>query len=250
MRLCIVPVGLYVWRVLKGIKTFRPDKVYLVKAREHEETPEWSEKIGKNTELVKQQLGYTYKDNIEELLVNFEDFKDVFLTVHILIDKETSKRKDDPPQFFIDITSTPLLTRMALVNIAAIHRNVGIYYTPSETKLPTHYQLDIVEQDKGKDSILIPVIRSQTFDELRESHLSRNILTQLAKQPEKKVQSLADLLKLLGKDKNQKNYMLVGRLLSSLHDAGLITMRSYDKREKEVRLTFVGEALAEAIPSH
>ena len=147
-------------------------------------------------------------------------------------------------RFLIDITSTPLFPRVALINVAAVHRNVDVYYTPPLERSPSDYPLNIVEKDEGKIPVVIPIIRSKTLDELKGKDIYWNILKQLRKSPDKKVPSLAKLLELLGKDKTaKKDYMLVGRVLKDLEDMGLVTVERLGKN-KEVEITILGEAMA------
>ena len=87
----IAPVGLYVWRVLKGIKEFRPDVIFLLLAEEEEARPEWHEETQKNLELLKDKLGFTYEGSIKPVYVDFDDFNDVFAKIHELIEESESE---------------------------------------------------------------------------------------------------------------------------------------------------------------
>lgn len=247
-KILIAPVGLYIWRVLKGIKKYRPDTIYLLLAKEDAKRPEWFKKTEENTTLLKKRLGYTYEGRIKSIYVNFRDFKDVFGTIHELIEKTMSKsHARNEPQFFVDITSTPLLPKIALINVAAIHSNVVVYYTPPSERQPSQYPLGLVEEDAGQEPVTIPIVRSKTYEELKKRKMYKNILVALKKSRGKKVSSLAKLLRLLKLDNSKKNYMLLGRILSSLESLGLITMTYSEKREREVTLTVLGESLAESL---
>lgn len=215
--------------------------IYLLLAREDEKHPEWYEKTKENVEFIEKQIAFFYEGRIKQLSVNFEDFIDVFTEINNLIEGETKKTENEI-KFLIDITSTPLIPRVALINVAAVHRNAEVYYTPPQERSPKDYLLDIVEKDKGKASVVIPIIRSKTLDELKDIHW--NILRQLVGCPDKKVSSLAELLRLLEKEKTQKkDYMLLGRVLRDLEDMGLVTVRRSGK-QKEVQITILGEAMA------
>ena len=247
-KILIAPVGLYIWRVLKGIKKYRPDIVFLLLAKEDEKRPEWFKKTEENTTLLKEQLGYTYEGRIKSIYVNFGDFKDVFRKIHELIENTMSKPyARDETQFFVDITSTPLLPKIALISVAAIHSNVIVYYTPPSEKQPSQYPLELVEKDVGQEPVTIPIVRSKTYEELKRRKMHKDILVALKKSRGKKVSSLAKLLNLLNLDTSKKNYMLLGRILSSLEALGLITMAYSEKREREVALTVLGESLAESL---
>ena len=248
-KILIAPVGLYVWRVLKGIKKYRPDIIYLLLEKEDAKRPEWFKKTKENTNLLKRQLGYTYEGRIESIYVNSRDFKDVFKTIHGLIEDVMRKsRARDKPQFFIDITSTPLLPQIALISVAAIHSNAVVYYTPPSERQPSQYQLELLEKDPGYEPVTIPIVRSKTYEEMKRKKMYKDILVALKKSRGKKVSSLAKLLTLLKLDKSKKNYMLLGRILSSLESLGLLTMIYSEKREREVALTVLGESLAESLP--
>jgi predicted transcriptional regulator len=55
---------------------------------------------------------------------------------------------------------------------------------------------------------------------------------------------LAKILEILGKEKTKKkDYMLLGRVLADLKDMGLVAVTQIGKN-KEVRLTILGEAMA------
>lgn len=239
----ITPVGLYIGRVLRGIRIFKPEMIYLLLAKEDEKHPEWHMKTKTNVDFIEKQIAFFYEGRIKRLSVNFEDFIDVFTEINKLIEEETRKTKEET-KFLIDITSTPVLPRVALINVAAIHRNVEVYYTPPRDRSPSHYALDIIEKDEGEASVVIPIIRSKTLDELKEKEIYLKILKQLSTCPEKKVPSLAKILEILGKEKTKKkDYMLLGRVLADLEDMGLVTATHIGKN-KEVRLTILGEALA------
>jgi predicted RND superfamily exporter protein len=239
----ITPVGLYVGRVLRGIRTCKPDMIYLVLAKEDEKHPEWYKKTKENVDFIEKQIAFFYEDRIKKLSVNFENFIDVFIEINNLIEEETRNTKNEI-RFLIDITSTPVLPRVALINVAAIHRNAEVYYTPPGERFPNQYPLNIVEKDEGEASIVIPIIRSKTLDELKEKDIYWKILKQLAESPDKKVPSLAKLLELLGKEKTRKkDYMLLGRVLRDLEDMGLVTVKHLGK-QKEVQITILGEAMA------
>lgn len=246
----IAPVGLYIWRVLKGIKKYRPDMIYLLLAKEDTKRPEWFKKTEENTALLKQQLGYTYEERIENIYVNFKDFKDVFSTIHELIENTLNKSSArERPQFFVDITSTPLLPKIALISVAAIHSDVVVYYTPPSEREPEQYPLELVEKDVGQEPVTIPIVRSKTYEELKRKKRYKDILVTLKRCRGRKVSSLAKLLNLLKLDTSKKNYMLLGRTLSSLESLGLVIMTHSGKREREVFLTVLGDALAESLVS-
>jgi hypothetical protein len=239
----ITPVGLYVGRVLRGIRIFKPEIIYLLLAKEDKKHPEWHMKTKTNVDFIEKQIAFFYEGRIKRLSVNFEDFIDVFTEINKLIEEETRKTKEEI-KFLIDITSTPVLPRVALINAAAIHRNVEVYYTPPRDRSPSQYALDIIEKDEGEASVVIPIIRSKTLDELKEKEIYLKILKQLSTCPEKKLPSLAKILEILGKEKTKKkDYMLLGRVLADLKDMGLVAVTQIGKN-KEVRLTILGEAMA------
>lgn len=254
-RILIAPVGLYIWRVLRGIKEYRPDKIYLLLAKEDRERPEWHTKVKENTKLLEDQLGYTYKDRIEPIYVNFTDFKDVFKSINTIIQKHSDRSQEqDRPEFFIDITSTPLLPKIALISVAAIHSDVVVYYTPPKERQPKEYRLDIVEKDEGQEPVSIPVMKSKTYEELQNKKLYKDILVSLKNCKNHKVPSLTSLLDLVNLDTSTeksryKNYMLLGRSLRSLESLGLVVVNYSGKKEKEVELTILGDSLAECLVS-
>ena len=250
-RILIAPVGLYIWRVLRGITEYRPDKIYLLLAKEDQERPEWYNKIKENTKLLKEQLGYTYKGRIKPIYVNFTDFKDVFKSINEIIQNQNDKSR---PKFFIDITSTPLLPKIALISVAAIHSDVVVYYTPPKERQPKEYRLDIMEKDEGQKPVSIPIMKSKTYEELQSKKLYKDILVSLKNSPNQRVSSFASLLDLVKLDistekSRYKNYMLLGRSLRSLESMGLIVVSYSRKKEKEVELTILGDSLAECLLS-
>lgn len=248
VTILIAPVGLYVWRVLKGIKKFKPTFIYFILAKEKKEKPEWYKITSENLDFLKIQLGFPYEGFIETINVDFNDFNDVFVSVHKIIESELLKSKNDPPKFLFDITSAPLLPRMAFVNLAAIHKNVDVYYTPAENKLPVHYALDIVKEDKGLSPIKIPTVRSKTYDDIKENVLFQDILIAINSSKNSRVKSYANLMELINMDKTKrKNYMYLGRLLKTLKDMGIVSIKSGEGREKEVELTLLGKAVARTL---
>lgn len=229
-----------------------PDKLYLMLAKEDKNAPEWYKKTTENTATIKGQLGFTFEGKIQEVYVKFTEFKDVFKNINDIIQEHNSKgktRKQEKPQFFIDITSTPLLPKIALISVAAIHPNVTVYYTPPSERQPMEYRLDIVEHDSGLKPVTIPIVKSQTLDQLLKKKYHKEVLFALRNSNDNRVSSMAELLKLLQLDTSHGKYMLLGRILDSLESFGLVNV-SYSgrkEREREVELTVLGDALAESL---
>lgn len=219
--------------------------IYLLLAEEDEKNPEWHSKTKENVDLITKQISFFYQNRINTLTVNFGDFKDVIKEINNLIENEKRKIKNDL-RILIDITSTPLLPRVALINVASIHQNIEIYYTPPQNRSPSDYNIELVQNDEGKDSIILPIIRSTTFDELKKKKHHIDVLKQLMKKPEKKVQSYSELLDLLNKTKEKKEYMFLGRVVKDLEKMGYVKTKSLGK-VKEVELTILGEAIIESL---
>lgn len=243
VTILIAPVGLYVGRVLRGIKEYRPHLIYFLLAEEEKETPQWYKETSENLKSLKEKLGVTYEGYINTIYVNFNDINDVFVKIHKIIEEETKNNPGDL-EILLDITSTPLLPRMAFVNLAAIHSNVSVYYTPAKNKQPTHYDLTAVKGDEGKTPISIPTVRSKTYEELKKNEIYQKILSALSSSPESKVKSHAALMELIGFSKERKEYMYLGRILRVLINMGLVHTKPGEGREREVELTLLGEAIA------
>lgn len=239
----IAPVGLYVGRVLRGITEFRPHFIYFLLADKEIETSEWFNETSENLISLQKKLGVTYEGHLHTVYVNFNDFNDVFVKIHKIIEDEKKKNPDDI-EILLDITSTPLLPRMALVNLAAIHSNVSVYYTPAQNKQPTHFELNIVKEDEGKTPISIPTVTSKTYEELIEKKIYQQILITLGSMPESKIESHAALMDLIGFNKDRADYMHLGRILKILTNMGLVQTKPGKGREREIKLTLFGIAIA------
>jgi len=241
-KILIAPVGLYLGRVLTGIKTFKPDKIYLLTMKKDKD---WERVTAENAKKIKEKIGFLYEEKIVTYSIDFTSFAEIFKTVHGIIQEET-KGKAEKPQFLIDVTSTTRFFQFAIANVAAVHHNVSCFYTPPSNPLqPAKYALGIIDVDHGKEPILMPVIKSMDYSRFSESRIVKDILMKLNMQKDKSVKSIATLLELIGRDPTKKrDYMLIGRKLNELEKYGYVLIKPHGKKEKEIKLTIVGEALA------
>ncbi len=243
-KVLVSPVGLYRDRVLKGIKWLRPDWIFLLVNKGKEADP-WVTKTNEYGRQILEKIKFFYEERVQIVPCDYTNHETFFCDVNDLVIETIQKKLKKPSEIWIDLTSVPEIQEVAVLFLAAIHRNIRTFYTKAKEPLkPDDYPKDVVV-DKGGDTVELPVVRSVDYGEIVKGK-HRDLLIEVVKARKKGqegVKGLSVLLERIGWSKEKKYYMRLGRILEELERYGMVIVERID-REKLVRPTMGGEMFA------
>ena len=245
-KVLVSPVGIYRDRVLKGIKWLRPDWIFLVVNKGREEEDSWVKVTNGYAEEIKDKISFFYGEHAKIVPCDYKNHESFFRDLNELVTR-TIPQFIKSSEIWIDLTSVPEIQEVAILFLAAIHKNIRLLYT-SPDKLPTPSDYPKAEKDQGGKTFELPVIRSMSFDEIAKGKHGE-VLVELAKEKKKGkegIEGLSTLLERIGFTKEKKDYMKLGRILDDLKKCGMVLVERRN-REKLVKLTMGGEMLASSL---
>jgi hypothetical protein len=242
-KILVAPIGWYEKRLLKSIVTVRPDKVYLIKAKNgkfREITDHYLLSVKEKLKVF-QDLG-VFAINDDEA-ADFGDVSDVYRCLVKIIEKE--KADSRPFKIILDVTSTTKDGALAASLVGQLY-DITIAYVPPKRKYEWEgRQLkDILEDlsagadDPGSDYLEYKM-RSSTLD--KESMIA---LTKAHQYPSSSIGILTEkILKELGLRKSKEaSRKYWGRVYHRLETDKLVEIELKENRT-EVNLTSIGKAL-------
>jgi len=249
----IVPVGIYVGRVIRGILEKIPmgiSKIYLLIPATKDE---WGEKTREHLKIILTKLG-PLKDITETVEVkNFNDYGACFETLYNLV--KISSENRDVKEILVDITSSTRMWTVAATAVASLFENAKVYYVkkgepPEKLPLEKRYPKWAID-DEGAETIEI-VPPYSDLNEILKDKVAQKILITLAKEKQQQLMSLKELAVKLGLiDINskfpKKEKLKLRRKLSKLRKKGLIYITQYTGRALIFNLTLFGNMLASII---
>lgn len=242
-KVLVSPVGLYKNRVLKGIKWLRPDWIFLLVNKGQEDDP-WVTATNNYGKKILDKISFFYGERAQIVPCDYTSHESFFYDMNNLV-IETIPKVTKPSEIWIDLTSVPEIQEVAILFLAAIHRNVRMFYTKAKKPLrPRDYPEEVVD-DEGGDTVELPVIRSLEYNEIVKGK-HKDVLREVVKAKKKGqegIKGLSVLLERIGWSKEKKYYMRLGRILDDLERYGMIIVERID-REKLVRPTMGGEMFA------
>lgn len=242
----VSPVGIYRDRVLKGIKWLRPAWIFLVVNSGSEEEDPWIRATNEYAEEIKAKISFFYGENSRIVPCDYKNHESFFRDLNELVIR-IIPQIIKPSEIWIDLTSVPEIQEVALLFLAAIHKNVHVFYTTPD-RLPTPSDYPEAERDPGGKTFELPVIKSMSFDEIAKGKHGE-VLIELAKERKKGkegIEGFSTLLKRIGFTKEKKDYMKLGRIIDDLKKCGMVLVERRN-REKLVKLTMGGEMLSSSL---
>ncbi|MDH5732979.1 MAG: DUF6293 family protein [Candidatus Bathyarchaeota archaeon] len=238
-KVLVSPVGLYKNRVLKGIKHLKPDWIFLLVAK-GEEGNSWTEWTNKHAKEIMEKISFFYDKQIQLVPCDFEDYRTFFSDLNNII-AEIIPKNTDSPEIWIDLTSVPEIPEVAILALAAVHRNIRLFYTRAKSPLdPNEYPAEVID-DPGGDMLELPTVRSAQITDLKTSKQGEILV--MALKNGGCVEGLSTILDAIDWEREKKNYMKLGRILDDLKKYGMISVEKTN-REKKVKLTLWGEMIA------
>ena len=246
-KVLVAPVGWYENRLLKSIVTIRPDKVYLIRAKEgkfREVTEHYVNSMKKKLSVF-QDLNVFSIDESE--MADFHDIRDVYRCFVRIIEKERLQGK--PAEIILDVTSTTKDGALAASLVGQLY-DVTISYVPAKEKYEWQdLQLkDILEElksgaeDPGNECLQY---------KMKSSPLDEKFLIALRKaynHPSSSIGNLTEeILKEYGTKKTKaasRRYW--GRIYHKLEKDQLVEIEMQNKKTV-VMLTDIGKALVEGV---
>lgn len=252
----VVPVGIYIGRVIRGILdklSAGIQKIYLLTLAGDSE---WAKKTRENYKLVLEKLGPLKKLTEHVEVQDFTSYEECFSTLYEILKKLTSTNK--VREILVDITSSTRMWTVAATAVASLFENVRIYYikkSPSQdqTRIEERYPKWAIE-DEGDEVVEIVPPLADMSDILSDT-IAKKILTLLyTRESEKKISSLKDLAVdlelILPKDPfPKKEKIKLRRKLSKLREKGLIYLHQYTGRALIINLTLLGRMIAKILMS-
>ena len=246
-KILVAPVGWYENRLLKSIVTIRPDKVYLIMAKEgkfREVTEHYLNSMKKKLSVF-QDLNVFSIDESET--ADFHDVTDVYRCFVRIIEKERLEEK--PAEIILDVTSTTKDGALAASLVGQLY-DITISYVPSKEKYEWQ-DLQLKEilknlksgaEDPGNECLQYKI----KFSPLDEK--PRIALRKAYDYPSSSIGKLTEeILKESGKEKTKATFRRYwGRIYHKLEEDQLVEIRKRNKKT-EVVLTPIGKALVEGI---
>ncbi len=250
MKILVTPVGIYIGRVIRGIATIKPDKIYLCvqKSPKKEELKlptsarhvKWMNTTRKHAKKIMKKLDIMYgKDNIKIIEIDIDDYLSIFKDLLQLI---LSFKPDT--EVYIDTTSTTYPFRVATITLSIFLKNVKFIYIPaSKPPHPEDYSRQRVT-DKGLPPRIIPAPKID-FTEL-QSGILKDILVKINTKFSGKAPSVTDLLLELGLENDKGNMIKMSKYLKKLESYGCLTTVK-EGRMKKIHLTMIGSSISEVL---
>ena len=250
MKILITPVGIYIGRVIRGIATIKPDKIYLCvqKSPKKEELKlpasarhvKWMNTTKNHAKKIMKKLDIMYgKNNIKIIEIDINYYLSIFRDLLQLI---LSFPRDT--EVYIDTTSTTYPFRVATITLSIFLQNVKFIYTPaSEPGYPEDYSKQKVI-DKGLPPRVIPSPKID-FTELQTGIL-KDILVTINTKFGGKSPSVTDLLLKLGLENDKGNMIKMSKYLKKLESYGCLTTVK-EGRMKKIQLTMIGSSISEVL---
>jgi len=250
MKILITPVGIYIGRVIRGIATIKPDKIYLcvqrqpkkeeLKLPKSERHVKWMNTTRNHAKKIIKKLDIMYgKENIKITEIYIDDYLTIFkdlLQLVLSFPKNT--------EVYIDTTSTTYPFRVATVTLSIFLPNVKLIYTPaSKPPHPEDYSKQRII-DKGLPPRVIPSPKID-FTELQTGIL-KDILVKINTKFGGKVPSVTDLLSELGLENEKGNMIKMSKHLKKLESYGCLTTVK-EGRMKRIQLTMIGSSISEVL---
>ena len=249
----IVPVGIYVGRVVKGILEKIPmgiSRIYLLIPATKDE---WGEKTREHLKIILNKLG-PLKEVVETVEVkNFTDYSACFETLYNLVKKSNEDKNVN--EILVDITSSTRMWTVAATAVTSLFENAKVYYVkkgepPEKLPLEKRYPQWAID-DAGAETIEI-VPPYSDLNEILKDEIAQKILITLAKEKQQQLMSLKELAVKLGLiDINskfpKKEKLKLRRKLSKLRKKGLIYITQYTGKALIFNLTLFGNMLASII---
>ncbi len=250
MKILITPVGIYINRVIRGIATIKPDKIYLcvqkspkkeeLKLPASERHVKWMNTTRKHAKKIMKKLDVMYgKENIKTLGVDIDDYLSIFKDLLQLV-----LSFPENTEVYIDTTSTTYPFRVATITLSIFLKNVKFIYTPaSKPGYPEDYSKQRIT-DKGLPPRIIPSPKID-FSELQTGIL-KDILVTINTKFGGKSPSVTDLLLELGLENEKGNMIKMSKHLKKLESYGCLTTVK-EGRMKKIHLTMIGSSISEVL---
>jgi len=250
----IVPVGIYVQRVLRGILDKIPLGISRIYLLTQSGSDAWAQKTHENLDKLTKLLG-PLKNVAQQIEVNdFTNYTSCFEVLYNLVNQ--LHEQSDVSDIYVDITSSTRIWTVAATAVASLFENVKIYYvTKGDT---AGEKLSIEERypewainDPGKEIIEI-VPPYSNIEEVLNDDIARRILMLLYHHPNNQFISLRDLAYKLGLAKSRdpvkrSEKLKLRRKLYKLRNKGLIYIQQYTGRALILNLTLFGKTLAQVL---
>lgn len=250
----IVPVGIYVQRVLRGILDKIPLGISRIYLLTQSGSDAWAQKTHENLDKLTKLLG-PLKNVAQQVEVNdFTNYTSCFEVLYNLVNQ--LHEQSDVSDIYVDITSSTRIWTVAATAVASLFENVKIYYvTKGDT---AGEKLSIEERypewainDPGKEIIEI-VPPYSNIEEVLNDDIARRILMLLYHHPNNQFISLRDLAYKLGLAKSRdpvkrSEKLKLRRKLYKLRNKGLIYIQQYTGRALILNLTLFGKTLAQVL---
>ncbi|MEQ9715117.1 MAG: HFX_2341 family transcriptional regulator domain-containing protein [Candidatus Asgardarchaeia archaeon] len=249
----VVPVGIYVQRVLKGILdkiTLGISKIYLLVQSGEDE---WARKTHENLRKILNMLGPLKSVTKPVEVKDFTDYTACFEILYNLVNHLHSDK--DVSEIFVDITSSTRIWTVAATSVASLFKNVKIYYVtkgepPEKLSIEQRYP-EWAINDEGREIIEI-VPPFSNIEEVLEDEIAKKILMLLYHHPNNQFISLRDLALKLGIAKGRERVkrsdkLKLRRKLYKLRNKGLIYIQQYTGRALIINLTLFGRTLAQVL---
>ncbi len=252
MKVLISGMGMYIGRMIKGIKTIKPDIIYLCVQKPQKRKLEDYQKDSRNSWLrysmwekamrgsakkIAKKLESVYERgdikiveiDIDDYLASFEDLLKLVLSF------------EPDTEIYLDATIPAFPYRAAVITLAILFKNVEFIYTPAATpSMPQHYSKEAV-MDKGLASRIMPAPKVD-FSEIQTGIL-KDILIKINTRFGGKAPSVTDLVLELGMTNEKGNMIKMSKLLDKLERYGCIRTEKKG-RLKKIKLTMIGSSIA------
>jgi len=250
MKILVTPVGIYIGRVIRGIATIKPDKIYLCvqKSPKKEELKlpasarhvNWMNTTRNHAKKIMKKLDIMYgKENIKILEIDIDDYLSIFKDLLRLVLSFGSNT-----EVYIDTTSTTYPFRVATITLSIFLKNVKFIYTPaSRPAYPEDYSKQKIT-DQGLPPRIIPSPKID-FTELQTGIL-KDILVKINTRFNGKVPSVTDLLLELGMENDKGNMIKMTKHLKKLESYGCLSTVK-EGRMKKIQLTMIGSSISEVL---
>jgi predicted transcriptional regulator len=255
MKVIISGMGMYVGRIIKGVKTIKPDIVYLCVQKPQKRKLEdyqtdsriswlrysmWEKVMRTNAKKIAKKLESVYeKKDIRIVEIDIDDYLTAFEDLLKLV---LSFKPDT--KIYIDATVPAFPYRAAAITLAILFKNVDFIYTPgSEPSRPTDYSKEAV-MDKGLTSRIMPAPKVD-FSEI-QTGVFKDILVKINTRFKGEAPSVTDLVLELGMTNEKGNMIKMSKLLDKLERYGCIKTKK-EGRLKKVELTMIGSSISNVL---